>query len=296
MVGSRRYDGPMKPSGSTSGWPKITATSTASTPIPTAMETMRIWARRYTRVSLGRRARARTGRQRGPSGCASTRQPYGVSRGEPEVEGSDRVDLAEHGPADQPHLAGRRPDRDHLGGDRTRRRRPPGPSGVRRPRGPSGRPAAARSRAGGVALEHAGVAEEERRLGVGRAPARRRRSGPDWTIRPARITARSSATVNASSWSWVTITAVVPGLDQDPAQVLGQALAQPGVERAQRLVEQQQPRRRGEGAGQGHALPLATGQGRRQPVGEPGQPDQVEQLGDPGVGLAARGVRRSRSG
>ena len=66
------------------------------------------------------------------------------------------------------------------------------------------------SRGGGVTLEDAGVAEEERRLRRRPAPARRRAIGPDWTIRPARITARSSATVNASSWSWVTITAVVP--------------------------------------------------------------------------------------
>ena len=43
----------MKPSGSTSGWPKMTETSIASSPMPTAMEIISTWARRYTAVSLG---------------------------------------------------------------------------------------------------------------------------------------------------------------------------------------------------------------------------------------------------
>ena len=46
---------------------------------------------------------------------------------------------------------------------------------------------------------------------AGSAGARHTSSiSPCWTISPARITASRSATVNASSWSWVTISAVVP--------------------------------------------------------------------------------------
>ena len=116
---------------------------------------------------------------------------------------------------------------------------------------------------------------------------------PCCTTSPARITASRSATVNASSWSWVTISAVVPLVGEDPAQVAGQPLAQPGVERGERLVEEQQPRAHGQAARQGDALPLAAGQRGRQPVGVPLQTDQLEQLGDPRVD--ARRRRRSRS-
>jgi hypothetical protein len=48
MVGSRRYDGPMNPSGSTRRVSKTIAARTASTLMLTAMEIIRSWARRNT--------------------------------------------------------------------------------------------------------------------------------------------------------------------------------------------------------------------------------------------------------
>ena len=92
---------------------------------------------------------------------------------------------------------------------------------------------------------------------------------------------------------------MAPAAAQDVVQVGGEPLAQPAVERAQRLVEQQQPRLDGEGPGEGDPLALASREGRRQPVGVPREADELEQLGDPlrAVGPAAvAGECRSRSG
>ena len=66
-------------------------------------------------------------------------------------------------------------------------------------------------------------------------------------------------------------------------QVGGQALAQAAVERAERLVEQQQPRLDGQRPGQRHPLALPSRQRAGQPPGVPLEADEVEQLGDPGA-------------
>jgi hypothetical protein len=68
--------------------------------------------------------------------------------------------------------------------------------------------------------------------------------------------------VKASSWSWVTSSAVVPV--------------------ATRTL-QQQPGARRQRAGQGDALPLAAGQGHHLAVLVSGQAHQVQQLGHPDV-------------
>ena len=104
---------------------------------------------------------------------------------------------------------------------------------------------------------------------------------PCWTSRPARITAIRSATANASSWSWVTSSAVVPASRRMRAQVGGEPFAQAGVEGGERLVEQQQPGLDGQRPGQRDPLPLAAGEGGGQPVGVPLEPDEGEQLLDP---------------
>ena len=62
------------------------------------------------------------------------------------------------------------------------------------------------------------------------------------------------------------------------AQPVAQLLADLGVQRAERLVEQQHLGLDRERARQRHALPLSAGQLRRQPVGELLQVHQLEQL------------------
>ena len=70
------------------------------------------------------------------------------------------------------------------------------------------------------------------------------------------------------------------------AQPLAQLLADLGVERTERLVEQQDARLDRQRAGQRHALALPTRELRGQPVGELREVHELEQLLDP--------VRRSR--
>ncbi len=69
---------------------------------------------------------------------------------------------------------------------------------------------------------------------------------------------------------------------QHPSQVHGEAIAQGAVERAERLVEHEQPRGGGERAGQRHPLGLAAREGVDGSVLEAGQAHQVEHLGHPG--------------
>ena len=96
-----------------------------------------------------------------------------------------------------------------------------------------------------------------------------------------RVTTRS-ATVAASSWSWVTCTAVVPSSLKQPAQLDDEPLAQVAVERAERLVEHQQPRLGARAPGPGRPAaarrPRASATRRRS---HPASPTSVEQLGDP---------------
>ena len=65
-----------------------------------------------------------------------------------------------------------------------------------------------------------------------------------------------------------------------PAQPAPQVLADLGVERAERLVEQQHLRVDGERAGQRHPLALAAGELRRVAVLEAVEPDDLEQVVD----------------
>ena len=64
------------------------------------------------------------------------------------------------------------------------------------------------------------------------------------------------------------------------AQPVPQVGAHLGVERTERLVEQQHLRVDGERAGERHPLALAAGQLRRVAVLEPVEPDDLEQLVD----------------
>ena len=74
-----------------------------------------------------------------------------------------------------------------------------------------------------------------------------------------------------------------------PAQPAAQLLPDLGVERAERLVEQQHARLDRQRAGQGHALALAAGELRGIALGEALELDQLEQAHDP---LADLGVAR----
>ena len=66
------------------------------------------------------------------------------------------------------------------------------------------------------------------------------------------------ASVIASSWSWVTTMKVTPSCLLDVDELELRVLAQLLVERAERLVEQQQLRPLDQRARQRHALPLAA--------------------------------------
>ena len=85
------------------------------------------------------------------------------------------------------------------------------------------------------------------------------------------------------------------GGDAEPLLQLAQLhlhrLAQLGVERGERLVEQEELGRERQRAGDGDALALAAGELRHGPVGEAGQMHQLQQLVD-ARGLL--GLRRRR--
>ena len=72
----------------------------------------------------------------------------------------------------------------------------------------------------------------------------------------------------------------VEGRDLEPplqgAELIAHLGAQPGIEVAERLVEQQHLGLEHQGAGDRHALLLAAGQGRRRPVGEALHLDQAQ--------------------
>ena len=67
-----------------------------------------------------------------------------------------------------------------------------------------------------------------------------------------------------------------------------QGVAQLGVERGQRFVEQERPRTHGQRAGKGHALPLTAGKLINLPVGEGLDSHQCEHFADAGT-LGGRG-------
>ncbi len=92
------------------------------------------------------------------------------------------------------------------------------------------------------------------------------------------ITATSSATSIASSWSCVTITVVDVRLVVEPAQPLAQLGPHARVERAERLVEEEHGRVDRQRAGEAHPLPLSARELRRVALGEPVELDELEEL------------------
>ena len=109
---------------------------------------------------------------------------------------------------------------------------------------------------------------------------------PICSSRPARMTPTRSATASASSWSWVTNSVVVPTSSCTPPDLVAQLHPHLGVQRGERLVEQQHARLDGERAGQRDPLLLAAGELVGVAVGLLGEAHQVQHL-------AGRG-RRSR--
>ena len=73
-----------------------------------------------------------------------------------------------------------------------------------------------------------------------RAGATRRSAVPTCSMRPARMIATRSASANASSWSWVTKSTVMPQARRTAPAGRRRAVAQAPVERAERLVEHQE--------------------------------------------------------
>ena len=117
---------------------------------------------------------------------------------------------------------------------------------------PSGRPP------GGPACRRwrrCGSSPDDRRRGATRAPA------PAWSgrRRGRRAGTRPGRPTTASCASWVTITPATPRLQAERTQP-HHAFAVHGVERAGRLVGQQQPAVADDRPGDGHPLALAAGQ------------------------------------
>ena len=77
----------------------------------------------------------------------------------------------------------------------------------------------------------------------------------------------------------------VAGLVVDLAQPAAQVAAHLGIERPERLIEQQHPRFDGERPGERHALPLAAGELRREAVAKAGELHQLEKLERRACGL-----------
>ena len=86
------------------------------------------------------------------------------------------------------------------------------------------------------------------------------------------------------------------GLGADAEQLGLHALAGHLVERAERLVHEQQPRALGERAGDRDALLHAAGELVGVVLREVGEPDELEQLGHAGAGARPRRRRAARSG
>ena len=122
---------------------------------------------------------------------------------------------------------------------------------------------------------------------IGWAIRRRATGEAGWTLSVSRDAPDPVGDRAASSGSWVTWTAGDAELLEEVAHLDGQAVVQVAVERAQRLVEQEQARLGREGAGQRHPLRLAPGQRGHLAALVAGQADQREQLGHPRVDLGA---------
>ena len=94
---------------------------------------------------------------------------------------------------------------------------------------------------------------------------------------PPRSTATRSAMERASSWSWVTRTAVVPFSTQDPLDVGPDRRPHVGIEGGERLVQQEKSGHEGQRPGQGHPLLLAPRELVRVALGQAVQPGGIEE-------------------
>ena len=105
------------------------------------------------------------------------------------------------------------------------------------------------------------------------------------------ITTTSSASSTASGMEWVTSSVVLAPVLPDRRQLQVEPAPRQLVDGAERLVEQQQPGRRDEAAGDGGPLAHAARQLGRLGLLEPGEPDQLDRArprapGRPGGGPA----------
>ena len=100
----------------------------------------------------------------------------------------------------------------------------------------------------------------------------------------------------ASSGSWVTSSVQPAEVAQVPAQLGADVQPGAGVERGERLVEQQQPRVGGQGAGQGDPLRLPAGQAPRavRRRGRRARPGRASAAAA-GAGLAGAAPRRAQA-
>ena len=116
-------------------------------------------------------------------------------------------------------------------------------------------------------------------------------------IRPGRgdITTTRSERNTASGIEWVTNTTAAPVSAADARQLGLHPLARHLVERAERLVHQQQPRTLGERARDRDALLHAARELIGMPVGEVREPDQLRELGDARLALAPLPRRAARA-
>ena len=153
-------------------------------------------------------------------------------------------------------------------------------------RRPGGRAEVA-PRARGPALVDRDVDEvgEPEQLGHPRRRWRRRHTSggaPAWRTRPPSSSTSRSASANASAWSWVTATTVRPSRANSAAELDDEPLAARAVERAERLVEEEDARRGRQRPGQRDALLLAAGERRDvAALACPSSPTSVEQLAHP---------------
>ena len=177
---------------------------------------------------------------------------------------------------------------DHLGGRADRhhpaRQRPvgghPQRRAAQRQRARPGSPGRVEHPAGGRTVEDGGVAEEPGRRRVDRVPPHLR----DGAALDHVAAAHQRHPVGDREGLLLVVGDQQrrgARRDEDVAQVEGEPLPQPPVERGERLVEQQQPRLDGQRTGQRDPLPLAAGQAGGAPVAEAGQADERQQLLDP---------------
>ena len=107
-------------------------------------------------------------------------------------------------------------------------------------------------------------------------------------MRPWLKTAMRSLIVSASPWSWVTKTNVMPTSRWICFSSICISSRSLQVERAERLVEQEDARPVHQRTGERDALALAAGQLVRLAVAEALEPDAGERLVDPGPALGLR--------